>query len=84
MKQLLNECKQPREVKQEETVIESFKDVVDEQEKDQLILNLKTQDEIKDIFQDGFTMYEGKTLKRLIDFSKAGFQELNMKVSTRN
>ena len=29
-------------------------------------------------------MHDGKTLKKLIDFSKNGFSAINMKVSTRN
>lgn len=61
-----------------------MKDVIDEPEKDQLILNLKTTEEIKELFQEGFTVHEGKTLKKLIDFSKKGFEDLKMKVSTRN
>ena len=36
------------------------------------------------MFQDGFTVHDGKTLKKLIDFSKKAFKDLNMKVSTRN
>lgn len=84
MKKLLDECRQPREIKQIETQMDSLKDVVDEPEKDQQIFNLKTKEEIKEIFQDGFTVHDGKTLKKLIDFSKKGFQQHNMKASTRN
>lgn len=36
------------------------------------------------MFQDGFTMHDGKTMKKIIDFSKQGFLDQKMKVSTRN
>lgn len=56
----------------------------DEPAEDQTIINLKTPSEIEQLFQDGFTVYDGKTLKKLIDFSKKGFDDLHMKVSTRS
>lgn len=76
MKQLLHECRQLREVKQVEQHIQSLKEVKDEPEEDQVIINMKTPSEINILFQDGFTVYDGKTLRKLIDFSKKGFDDL--------
>lgn len=50
MKQILSECRQPREVKQIDTVINCLKDVRDDIENDEIILNLKTNQEIKELF----------------------------------